>query len=69
MEGPDGTPLEIGRTRIALRLADTAIADEQALPQFPWRTLAATVVLVALMVAAALGSSWLEAHDASKYLK
>ena len=66
---PDGTPLEIGRTRIALRLADTAIADEQALPQFPWRTLAATVVLVALMVAAALGSSWLEAHDASKYLK
>ena len=25
---PDGTPLEIGRTRIALRLADADIADE-----------------------------------------
>ena len=66
---PDGTPLEIGRTRIALRLADTAIAEEQALPQFPWRTLATTVVLVALMVAAVLGSSWLEASEVSKYLK
>ena len=66
---PDGTPLEIGRTRIALRLADAAIADEQALPQFPWRTLATTLVLVVLMVAAVLGSSWLEANEVSKYVK
>ncbi|AVO40153.1 FHA domain-containing protein [Simplicispira suum] len=66
---PDGTPLEIGRTRMALRLADTAIADEQVLPQFPWRTLATTTVLVALMAAAVLGSSWLEANEVSKYLK
>lgn len=66
---PDGTPLEIGRTRLALRLADTAIAEEQALPQFPWRTLATTVILVALTVAVALGSSWLDANDVSKYLK
>lgn len=66
---PDGAPLEIGRTRIALRLADAAIASEQALPQFPWRTLAATVGLVTLMLAAALGAEWLKATDVSKYLK
>ena len=66
---PDGAPLEIGRTRIALRLADAPIASELALPRFPWRTLATTVALLALMVAAGLGSDWLKADDASKYLK
>ncbi|WP_010460360.1 FHA domain-containing protein [Acidovorax radicis] len=66
---PDGTPIDLGRTHIALRLADTPIADEQALPQFPWRTVASTAALVALVMAVALGSSWLEARDASKYLK
>lgn len=66
---PDGTPVDLGRTHIALRLADTAIADEQALPLFPWRMLAMTAALVVLMVAAAAGSSWLEARDASQYLK
>lgn len=66
---PDGTPLDIGRTRLSLRLADTAIAAEQALPRFPWRTVATTALLVALVVAAVLGSSWLEANDTSKYLK
>ncbi|MBH1978352.1 MAG: FHA domain-containing protein [Comamonadaceae bacterium] len=66
---PDGTPLDIGRTRITLRLADTAIADEQALPQFPWRRVAITAVLLALVAAVVLGSSWLEANDASKFLK
>lgn len=66
---PDGTPIDLGRTHITLRLADTAIADEQALPKFPWRTVGTTAVLVALVVAAALGSSWLEARDASKYVQ
>jgi len=66
---PDGAALEIGRTRIALRLADAAIASEQALPRFPWRTLTATAALMALVVAALLISEWLKADDASKYLK
>jgi hypothetical protein len=66
---PDGTPIDLGHTHVTLRLADTPIADEQALPQFPWRTVAMTAMLVVLMVAAAAGNSWLEARDASQYLK
>ena len=66
---PDGTPIDLGRTHIALRLADTPIADEQALPKFPWRRVAATAVLMALVVASALGSAWLDARDASAYVK
>ncbi len=66
---PDGAPLEIGRTRIALRLADAPIPAELPLPRFPWRTLATTVALLALMLAATLGAAWLKADDASKYLK
>lgn len=66
---PDGAPLEIGRTRLALRLADAPIASELPLPRFPWRTLATTVTLLALMLAATLGAAWLKADDAPKYLK
>ena len=66
---PDGTPIDLGRTHIALRLADTAIAEEQALPKFPWRTTGTTAGLIALVVAAALTTSWLEARDASQYVK
>ncbi|MDP3166018.1 MAG: FHA domain-containing protein [Hydrogenophaga sp.] len=66
---PDGTPIDLGHTHVTLRLADTPIAQEQALPQFPWRTVATTAVLMALVVAVALGSSWLDARDASKYLQ
>lgn len=66
---PQGTPIDLGRTHVTLRLADAPIAEEQPLPQFPWRTVAATAALVALVAAAALGSSWLEARDASQYLK
>jgi hypothetical protein len=66
---PDATPIDLGRSHITLRLADTAIADEQALPLFPWRTVAVTAALVVLMAAAAAGSSWLEARDVSQYLK
>ena len=66
---PEGMPLEIGRSSLSLRLADTAIVGELALPQGSWRTLATTVTLVALMVAAVLGESWLTANNLSKYLK
>ena len=66
---PDGAPLEIGRTRIALRLADAPIAQELPLPRFPWRTLATTVALLALMLAAVLAAEWLKADDSTKYLK
>ena len=66
---PEGVPIDLGRAHLALRLADAPIADEQPLPQFPWRAVAATVALVALVLAAALGESWLEARDATQYLK
>lgn len=66
---PDGAPIELGRTHLALRLADAAIAEEQALPRFPWRTAVQTAVLLALVLAAALAASWLEARDSAKYLK
>jgi hypothetical protein len=66
---PDGLPIDLGHTHITLRLADTPIAAEQALPQFPWRMVAMTALLVLLMVAVAAGNSWLEARDASQYLK
>lgn len=66
---PGGTPIDLGHTHVALRLADAPIADEQALPQFPWSTVATTAALMVLVLAAALGSAWLEARDASQYLK
>ena len=65
----DGAPMDLGRTHIALRLADTPIADELPLPQFPWRTVATTALLVALVLVAALASSWLEARDMAQYLE
>lgn len=66
---PGDTPIDLGHTHVALRLADAPIADEQALPRFPWSTVATTAALMVLVLAAALGSAWLEARDASQYLK
>lgn len=66
---PGGTSIDVGHTHVALRLADAPIADEQALPQFPWSTVATTAALTVLVLAAALVSAWLEARDASQYLK
>jgi hypothetical protein len=66
---PGGTPIELGHTHITLRLADAPIADEQALPEFPWRTVGTTAALVVLVGAAAMASSWLESRDSSQYLK
>lgn len=68
-EWPEHAALELGRSRITLRLADSALAVEQALPRFALRTLALTLALLALVLAVALGSAWLEESDASKYLK
>src|SRR3989344_3072033 len=47
---PDGAPIDLGHTHITLRLADAQIADEQPLPQFPWRTVGTTAALVALVL-------------------
>ncbi|MFY3382671.1 FHA domain-containing protein [Paracidovorax sp. MALMAid1276] len=66
---PDGTPIDLGQTHITLRLADTPIADEQALPEFPWRMLGATLGLAGGVVAAALVSAWLETRDTAQYVK
>lgn len=66
---PDATPIDLGHTHITLRLADAPIADEQALPEFPWRTVGTTAALVVLVGAAAMASSWLESRDSSQYLK
>lgn len=66
---PDGAAIDLGQTHIALRLADAPIAEEQALPLFPWRTVATTTLLVALVLAASLVTAWLEARDASQYFK
>lgn len=66
---PGGTSIDLGHTHITLRLADAPIADEQALPEFPWRTVGTTAALVVLVGAAAMASSWLESRDSSQYLK
>ena len=66
---PGGTPIDLGHTHITLRLADAPIADEQALPEFPWRAVGTTAALVVLVGAAAVASSWLESRDSSQYLK
>lgn len=66
---PGGTPIDLGHTHITLRLADAPIAEEQALPEFPWRTVGTTAALVVLVGAAAMASSWLESRDSSQYLK
>lgn len=52
---PDGTPIDLGHTHLSLRLADAPIAEEQALPQFPWRTVGTTAALAVLVLLA-----WLE---------
>lgn len=66
---PDGTPIDLGHTHVTLRLADAPIAEEQTLPQFPWRTVGTTLALAMLVVLAALATSWLEARDTAQYLK
>ncbi len=66
---PGATPIDLGHTHITLRLADAPIAEEQALPEFPWRTVGTTAALVVLVGAAAMASSWLESRDSSQYLK
>ena len=66
---PDEAPIDLGHTHINLRLADAPIAEEQTLPQFPWRTVGTTAVLAVLVLLAGLGESWLEARDAAQYLK
>jgi hypothetical protein len=66
---PDGLAIDLGHTHLALRLADAPIAAEQLLPRFPWRTAATTAGLLVVVAATALLSSWLEARDASQYLK
>lgn len=66
---PGGTPIDLGHTHITLRLADAPIAEEQVLPEFPWRTVGTTAALVVLVGAAAMASSWLESRDSSQYLK
>jgi pSer/pThr/pTyr-binding forkhead associated (FHA) protein len=66
---PDGTPIDLGHTHINLRLADAPIAEEQALPQFPWRTWAPRSAGGAGAGWPVLGESWLEARDAAQYLK
>lgn len=66
---PDATPIDLGHTQVTLRLADTPIAEEQALPQFPWRTVGTTAALMVLVLVTALASSWLEARDTAQYLK
>src|SRR3989344_1334910 len=66
---PDGAPIDLGHTHITLRLADAQIADEQPLPQFPWRTVGTTAALVALVLLVGLGESWLDTRGTSQYLK
>ncbi len=61
--------IEIGRTRVSLRLADVSVAQELPLPRFPWRIVALTAVLLLLVLATSLGLAWLNASDLSKYLK
>lgn len=66
---PSGTPIDLGRTHVTLRLADAPIAAEQALPHFPWRIAGITAVLMALVVTLALGGAWLNTRDTSQSLK
>lgn len=59
-----GDELHVGRLRIGLRLADEPVAAEQAMPQFPWRNTAVTLLLAAAVLAMMGWMTWLQTPEA-----
>lgn len=59
--------LVLGRLRLRLRLADMPIAAEQALPKFPWRTIASTLALVLAITGLTLVQAWFKTTEPAKF--
>ncbi|MBW8721795.1 MAG: FHA domain-containing protein [Polaromonas sp.] len=63
---PDSEALTLGRLKLGLRLAEAPIAAEEPLPQFPWRSVAWTVLAVVGMLLLVVGQSWLTLTEPSQ---
>lgn len=64
----DGTnDLVLGRLHVRLRLPDTPLAPELALPDAPWGGIPLTVVLMLAVVGLVVLQAWLKAGDTSKF--
>lgn len=62
-----GQALSLGRTYLQLRLADSAVAAEQPLLRWPWRTLLWTLVAVTMTVLLTLGQAWFKSTETSQF--
>ncbi|MFZ4285871.1 hypothetical protein [Variovorax sp. HJSM1_2] len=59
--------LVLGRLRLRLRLADAALAPEQLLARFRWRSLALTAMLLLAYMAQAVWGTWLDNAELSRF--
>jgi hypothetical protein len=64
-----GQELGVGRSRLRLRLAEQALAPEQALPRFDWHNLVATLALLALVLGLTWAEVWLAVPESSPFLQ
>ncbi len=58
--------LDIGRLHLRVRLADSPLAPEQALPRFPWGMAGLTVLAVLAAFAADFVTNWIQVDDPQK---
>ena len=64
----DGTDdLVLGRLRLRLRLPNTPLAPELALPDAPWGGIPLTVALMLAVVGLSVLQAWLKAGDTTKF--
>ena len=66
---PPGSQLTLGRLKLGLRLAEEAVAAEEPLPRFPWRTVGWTVLAVAGMLFTVFAQAWLTMTEPSQLLR
>lgn len=59
--------IQLGRSRLSLRLADAALPAELPLDRSSWRNAGWTVLLVGLLLGWMLGLMWLAAHETDKF--
>ncbi|MES2943878.1 MAG: FHA domain-containing protein [Pseudomonadota bacterium] len=66
---PAGQSLTIGRLKLGLRLAESALAAEERLPHFPWRAVAWTVLASAGVLAVSVVQAWLTLTEPLQLLR
>ena len=66
---PAGQALTLGRLHLRLRLADTPVAAEQAMPLGPWRATLWSLAALATAMLLMLGQVWLKSTETQKLLQ